>query len=68
MQPGDFADISVGKILQFVQGARLLNERHEGLHKDRSQSMPTLLYSILFYTKTNIPVPDMQTEVRVLNC
>jgi len=31
-------------------------------------SMPTLLYSILFCTKTNIPVPYMWTDIRVLNC
>jgi hypothetical protein len=33
MKPGDYEDISVSKILQFVQGAGLLNDRVKGLHK-----------------------------------
>jgi hypothetical protein len=56
MKPGDSEDIFVSKILHFVQGVGLLNERAQGLHKRSiriacmGHSVPTLLYSILFYS------------------
>jgi hypothetical protein len=58
MKPGDFEDISVSKILQFVQSVGLLNGRAKGRHKSfitikvHGSLVPTLLYffSILFYS------------------
>jgi hypothetical protein len=35
MKPGDFENISVSKILHFVEGLGLLNEWAKGLHKNR---------------------------------
>jgi hypothetical protein len=58
MKPSDFEDISVSKILNFVQGAGLLNECAKGLHKrltmaevhgSLSVSYSILCYSILQY-------------------
>jgi hypothetical protein len=54
MKPGDFEDISVSKILHFVQGAGLLNGWTVAQKIDNGGSawvtvMPTLLYSFLFY-------------------
>jgi hypothetical protein len=33
MKPGDFKDISVSRLLHFVQSAGLLNKWIQGLHK-----------------------------------
>jgi hypothetical protein len=60
MKPGDSEDISVSKILCFVQGVGLLNQCVEGLHKRLIMvevygslwCLPfcILLYSIPFYS------------------
>ena len=58
MKPGAFENISVSKILQFVQRVRLLNKGAKGLHKRfitikvHGSLVPTLLYfySILLYS------------------
>jgi len=33
VKPGDFADISISKVVQFLQGAVMMNAQAEGLHK-----------------------------------
>jgi len=33
VKPGDFTDISISKVMQFLQGAGLMNAQAEGLHK-----------------------------------
>jgi hypothetical protein len=54
MKQGDFEEISVSKILHFVQGAGLLNEWDKGLHKrlimvEMHRSLGCLPLRILFY-------------------
>jgi hypothetical protein len=58
MQSGDFEDISVSKILHFIQGAGLLNEWAKRLHIRLLMVgvtvVPALLYSIQFLNNTNM--------------
>jgi hypothetical protein len=57
MKPGDFKDISVSRLLPFVQSAGLLNKWIQGLHKGSEMVdvhgtlwCPPYFYSILFYS------------------
>ena len=58
MKPGDSGDISVSRILHFVQGMGLLNESAKELHKrlitvELHRSLRCLPFCILFYSILN---------------
>jgi hypothetical protein len=57
MKPGNFKDISVSRLLHFVQSVGLLNKRIQALHKGSELVdvhgmlwCPPYFYSILFYS------------------
>jgi len=56
LKPGDFADISISKVLHFVQSVGLLNHRQRVAQKIRNGQgarilVPALIYCTLVYSR-----------------